>query len=82
MLLSSKNIHQTIDLIDLTDFRLLKVNGFKIPEVFIMFCLIFLSLLLSIITSIITESFEYTILLFCLLIVQKGLTILLIFDDG
>ena len=82
MLLSSKNIHQTIDLIDLTDFRLVKVNGFKIPEVFIMFCLIFLSLLLSIITSIITESFEYTILLFCLLIVQKGLTVLLIFDDG
>ena len=82
MLLSSKNIHQTIDLIDLTDFRLVKVNGFEIPEVFIMFCLIFLSLLLSIIISIITKSLEYAILFFCLLIVQKGLTILFIFDEG
>ena len=42
--------------------------------------LIFLSLLLTIITSIITKSFEYAILPFCILIVQKGLTILLIFD--
>ena len=64
------------------DTRLVKVTGFKSPEVFIMFYLIFLSLLLSIITSIITKSFEYAILLFCLLIVQKGLTILFIFDDG
>ena len=47
-----------------------------------MFYLIFLSLLLSIIISIITKSFEYAILLFCLLIVQNGLTILFIFDDG
>ena len=47
-----------------------------------MFYLIFLSLLLSIITSIITKFFEYAILLFNLLIFQKGLTILLIFDDG
>ena len=74
MLLSSKNIHQTIDLIDLTDLRLVKINGFKIPEVFIMFCLIFFSLLLSIIISIITKSLEYAILFFCMLIVQKGLT--------
>ena len=69
-------------MIDLIDGRLVKVIGFKLPEVFIMFYLIFLSLLLSIITSIITKFFEYAILLFNLLIVQKGLTILLIFDDG
>ena len=47
-----------------------------------MFYLILLSLLLSIITSLITKSFEYVIVLFCLLIIQKGLTILFIFDDG
>ena len=75
-------MHQTIELIDLLDTRLVKVIGFKLPEVFIMFYLIFLSLLLSIIISIITKSFEYAILLFCLLIVQKGLTILFVFDDG
>ena len=75
-------MHQTIELIDLLDTRLVKVIGFKLPEVFIMFYLIFLSLLLSIIISIITKSFECAILLFCLLIVQNGLTILLIFDDG
>ena len=69
-------------MIDLIDTRLVKVIGFKLPEVFIMFYLMFLSLLLSIITSIITKFFEYAILLFNLLIVQKGLTILLIFDDG
>ena len=79
--LSCKNIHQTIDLIDLIDTRLVKVIGFKLPEVFIMFYLIFLSLLLSIIIRIITRSFEYAISLFCLLIVKKGLTILFIFDD-
>ena len=64
------------------DTRLVKVIGFKLPEIFIMLYLIFLSLLLTIIASIITKSFEYAILLFNLLIVQKGLTILLIFDDG
>ena len=68
--------------LELIDTMLVKVIGSKLPEVFIMFYLIFLSLLLSIITSIITKSFEYAILLFCLLIVQKGLTVLLIFDDG
>ena len=36
----------------------------------------------NLLLSIITKSFEYAILIFCLLIVQKGLTILLIFDDG
>ena len=66
--------------LELIDTILVKVIGFKLPEVFIMFYLIFLSLLLSIITSIITKHFEYTNLLFCLLIVQKGLTVLLIFD--
>ena len=64
------------------DTRLVKVIGFKLPEIFIMFYLVFSSLLLSIITSIITKSFEYVILFFNLLIVQKGLTILFIFDDG
>ena len=44
-LLSSKNIHQTIALIELIDTRLVKVIGFKLPEVFIMFYLIILSLL-------------------------------------
>ena len=62
--------------------RLAKVTGFKLPEDDIMFSLIFSSLLLSIIISNITKSLEYAILLFCLLIVQKGLTILFIFDDG
>ena len=56
--------------------------GFKLPEVYIMFYLVFLSLLLSIIIGIITKSLEYAILLFCLLIVQKGLTTSFIFDDG
>ena len=69
-------------MIDLIDARPVKVIGFKLPEVLIMFYLIFLSLLLSIITSIITKFFEYAILLLNLLIIQKGLTILLIFDDG
>ena len=64
------------------DTRLVKVVGFKIPEVYIMFYLIFFSLLLSIIISIITKSFEYAILLFCLLLVQKGLTTLFTFDDS
>ena len=69
-------------MIDLIDTRLVKVIGFKLSEVFTMFYLIFLSLLLSIIINIITKSFEYAILLSCLLIVQTGLTILLISDDG
>ena len=56
--------------IDLIDTRLVKAIGFKLPEVFIMFYFIFLSLLLSIVISIITKLFEYAILLFCLLIVQ------------
>ena len=64
---------------DLIDTRLVKVIGIKLPEVFIMFYLI---LILSITISIITKSFEYAILLFYLLIVQKGLTILYIFDDS
>ena len=64
------------------DSRLVKVISFNLPEVFIMFYLIFISLLLSIIISIVTKPFEYAILLFCLLIVQKGLTILFVFDDG
>ena len=64
------------------DTRLVKVIGFKLADVFIKFYMIFLSLLLSIIISIITKSFEFVILLFCLLIVQKGITISLIFDDG
>ena len=64
---------------DLIDTRLVKVIGIKLPEVFIMFYLI---IILSIIISIITKSFEYAILLFYLLIVQKGLTILYIFDDS
>ena len=82
-MLSSKNINYAIDLIDFIDTKLVKVIGFKLPDAFIMFYLIFLSLLLNIvIISIITKSLEYAILLFCLLIVQKGLTILLIFDDG
>ena len=81
MLLSSKGIHSTVDLTDLIDTGLVKVIGFKLPEVFIMFYLIFLSLLLRIITCISTKSFEWAILLFCLLIVQKDLTILFIFDD-
>ena len=42
--------------------------------------LIFSSLLQSIIISIITKSLEDAILLFCLLIVQKGLTTLFTFD--
>ena len=66
-------------MIDLIDTRLVKVIGIKLPEVFIMFSLI---LILSIIISIITKSFEYAILLFYLLIVQKGLTILYIFDES
>ena len=75
-------MHQTIDLIDLIYTKLVRIIGFKLPEVFIMLYLLFLSLLLSIIISIITKSFEYDISLFCSLIVQNGLTILLIFDDG
>ena len=47
-----------------------------------MFSLIYLTLLLSIIISIITKSLEYSILLFRLLIVQKGLTALFNFDDS
>ena len=43
--------------------------------------LIFLNLLLSIIISITTKSLEYAILLFRLLIVQKGLTALFHFGD-
>ena len=92
-MLSSKNIYQTSDLIDLIDASLVKVIAFKLRKVFIVFYLIFLSLLQSIIISIITSlllssiisiitrSSEYAILLFCLLIVQKDLTILFIFDD-
>ena len=82
-MLSSKNINYAIDLIDFIDTKLVKVIGFKLPDAFIMFYLIFLSLLLNIvIISIITKSLEYAILLFCLLIVQKALTILFIFDDS
>ena len=66
----------------MVDTRLVKVTGFKLPEVYIMFYFIFLSLLLSIIISIITKSLEYAILLFRLLVVQKDLTALFNFDDG
>ena len=61
---------------------LVKVKGFKLPEVYITFHLIFLSSLLSIIVSIIAKSLEFAILLFRLLIVQKGLTALFNLDDG
>ena len=54
-LLSSKNIYQAIDLIDLIDRGLVKVIGFKLPEFFIMFYLVFLSLLIKIVVSIITS---------------------------
>ena len=47
-----------------------------------MFYLIFLSLLLRIAISIITKSLEYAILLFRLLIVKKGLTVLYKSHDG
>ena len=47
-----------------------------------MFHLILISSLLSNIISIIAKSLEYAILLFRLLIVQKGLTALFNFDDG
>ena len=40
--------------VSFVDTKLVKVAGFKLPEVFIMFYLIFLTLLLSIIISIIT----------------------------
>ena len=66
----------------MVDTRLVKVTGFKLSEIYIMFYLILLSLLLSIIISIITKSLEYAILLFRLLVVQKGLTALFKFDDG
>ena len=72
-----KTIHQTIDLTDMTDTRPVKVIGFKLPG-FTVFYLIFLRITMYIIT----KFFEYTILLICLLIVQKGLIILLIFDAG
>ena len=53
-----------------------------LPEVYDMFHLILLISLLSIIISIIAKSLEYPILLFRLLIVQKGLTPALFnFDD-
>ena len=68
-------------MIDLIDTKLVKVIGFKLPEIFIMFYY-FLNLLLSIIVSIIVKSIEYAILLFCLIIVKKGLIILFIFDHG
>ena len=67
-----------MDLIDLIDTRLVKVIGFKLPEDFTLFYLI----ILRIIMYIIIKFFEYVILLFSLLIVQKGLTILFIFDVG
>ena len=61
---------------------LVKVKGFKLPEVYTKFHLIFLISLLSVIISIIAKSLEYVVLLFRLLIVQKGLTALFNFDDG
>ena len=67
-------------MIDLIDAKLVKVIGLKLPEIFIMFY--FLNLLLSIIVISIIKSFEYAILLFCLIIVQKVLIILFIFDHG
>ena len=67
-------------MIDLIDTKLVKVIGLKLPEIFIMFY--FLNLLLSIIVISIIKSFEYAILLFCLIIVQKVLIILFIFDHG
>ena len=66
----------------MVDTRLVKVTGFKLPEVYIMFYLIFLSLLLRIAISIITKSLEYAILLFRWLIVKKGLTVLYKSHDG
>ena len=36
----SKRIHQTIDLTDLINTRLVKVIGINLPEVFIVLCLI------------------------------------------
>ena len=75
---SSKNIYQTIDLTDLINANVEKVIINNLPEYFI----VFNSILLKIVLCVFDKFSEYVMFLFCLLIVQRGLIILFIFDAG
>ena len=75
---SSKNIYQTIDLTDLINANVEKVIINNLPEYFI----VFNSILLKIVLCVLDKFSEYVMFLFCLLIVQRGLIILFIFDAG
>ena len=70
---SSKNIYQTIDWIEL-----IKVIIYNLPEYFTAYH----SILLRTFNIVFDKFFEYAILLFCLLNVQRGLIMLFIFDSG
>ena len=77
---NSKNIYQTIDLIGL-----IKVIIYNLPEYFTAYHsirILRIRILLRIFSIVFDKFFEYVILLFCLLNVQRGLIILFIFDSG
>ena len=67
---SSKNIYQVTDLIEFVNFNLQKVTIYNLTEYFTVFHLI----------CVFDNFFEYATLLFCLLIVPRGIIVLLIFD--
>ena len=75
---SSKNIYQISDLTEFINANMEKVIIFDLPEYFTAFH----SILLRIVLCGFDTFFEYVTLLFCLLIVQRGLIILFIFVVG
>ena len=77
-LTSSKNMYQIIHLINFINANLEKVTIYNLPRYFTVFC----SILLKIVSCAFNKFFKYVTLLFCLLIVQRGLIILFIFDIG
>ena len=77
-LTSSKNMYQIIHLINFINANLEKVTIYNLPRYFT----VFRSILLKIVSCAFNKFFKYVTLLFCLLIVQRALIILFIFDAG
>ena len=77
-LTSSKNMYQIIHLINFINANLEKVTIYNLPRYFT----VFRSILLKIVSCAFNKFFKYVTLLFCLLIVQRGLIVLFIFDAG
>ena len=74
-LTSSKNIYQIIDLIDFINTNLEKVIIYNLPEYFTAFFSVLLKIVYCVFHNFLNMSH-------CLLIVQRGLIIFFIIDDG